>query len=213
MSAQNLPKDQKAARYFPKDNKIKVDTIPLPTPKPNELLIKVHSSSLCHSDTMLLEPNEAGLVLGEGTPVTIGHEATGTILSVPDDCTDKSLKVGAKIGFLCPVGVCYECEGCQVHNLHCEKGGVMAGFAADGFFQEYVATHWRNAHLLPDDLDVYTSAPLFCAGSKSNCILRLATYLADLVVSSNCMVWCHWRWNQGGRVDGYSRLRRTWSLG
>ncbi|KAG9243945.1 hypothetical protein BJ878DRAFT_96790 [Calycina marina] len=167
MSAKSLPKSQKAARYFPKENKIRVETIPIPTPKSNELLIKVHSSSLCHSDTMLLEPNDAGLVLGEGTPVTIGHEATGTILSIPDACTDNSLKVGSRIGFLCPVGVCYECEGCQIHNLHCEKGGVMAGFAADGFFQEYVASHWRNAHLLPDELDVYTSAPLFCAGTTA----------------------------------------------
>lgn len=92
---------------------------------------------------MLLEPNDAGLVLGDGSPVTIGHEATGTILSVPDSCTDASLKVGARIGFLCPVGVCYECEGCQVHNLHCEKpGGVMGGFGADGFFQ--VVQDWKK---------------------------------------------------------------------
>ncbi|KAH8602079.1 hypothetical protein B0O99DRAFT_605570 [Bisporella sp. PMI_857] len=168
MTETKLPESQKAARYHPSENKIKVDTTPLPKPKADELLIKVHSSSLCHSDVMLLEPNDAGLILGDGSPVTIGHEATGTILFVPDSCTDPKLKVGAKIGFLCPFNVCYECEGCQVHNLWCKNENKgMRGFGADGFFQEYVATHWRNAHLLPEGMDVYTAAPLFCAGITS----------------------------------------------
>jgi propanol-preferring alcohol dehydrogenase len=131
----SLPTTQRAAQYLPKENKIVVNNITLPTPKEDELLIKVSCSSLCHSDLMLLEPNEAGLVLGDGTPITIGHEATGTILSVPKNCTDPTLVVGARVGFLCPYGVCYECEGCQIHNLHCEKGGLMGGFGVDGFFQ------------------------------------------------------------------------------
>lgn len=136
MSATKLPSSQKAARYHSKRNNIQVNNIPIPTPKDDEILIKVHSSSLCHSDVMLLEPNESGLILGDGSPVTIGHEATGTILSVPKGCTDSTLKVGAKIGFLCPANVCYDCEGCQVHNLHCKnENKQMGGFGVDGFFQ------------------------------------------------------------------------------
>ena len=84
---------------------------------------------------MLLEPNDAGLVLGDGTAITIGHEAEGIVLSVPASCTDPTLIIGARVGVVCPQDVCYECEGCQVHNLHCDKGGIMRGFGADGFFQ------------------------------------------------------------------------------
>jgi propanol-preferring alcohol dehydrogenase len=163
-----LPETQKAAQYSSKSNTVSVNTVPLPTPSSDQLLIKVSSASLCHSDLMLFEPNEAGIVLGDGRPVTIGHEATGTILSVPESCTDPTLKVGAKIGFLCPENVCYECEGCQIHNSWCKDGkAVMSGFGRDGFFQEYVVAHWRNAIVLPDALDIYEAAPLFCAGVTS----------------------------------------------
>jgi len=163
-----LPQTQKAAQYSPKTNKLSINTIPVPTPSKDQLLVKVASASLCHSDLMNFEPNDAGIVLGDGSPVTIGHEATGIIVSVPETCTDPTLKVGAKIGFLCPEQVCYECDGCQIHNAWCERGtAVMSGFGRDGFFQEYVATNWRNAIVLPENLDLYEAAPLFCAGVTS----------------------------------------------
>lgn len=163
-----LPETQRAAQYSSKTNSISVNTIPIPKPTKDQLLIKVASASLCHSDLMLLEPNDTGLMLGDGRPVTIGHEATGVIISVPETCTDPTLKVGAKIGFLCPEDVCYECYGCQIHNSWCITGKtVMSGFGRDGFFQEYVASNWRNAIVLPDELDINEAAPLFCAGVTS----------------------------------------------
>lgn len=75
----NLPLMQVAAQYDPVDNSIHINSIPVPTIKQNELLVKVRSASLCHSDLMLFEPNEQGLLTGDG-PVTIGHEAVGEIL-------------------------------------------------------------------------------------------------------------------------------------
>ncbi|KAH8684755.1 hypothetical protein BGZ60DRAFT_366107 [Tricladium varicosporioides] len=164
----NLPEKIRAAQYSIKTNSLSINEIPLPTPTKDQLLIKVASASLCHSDLMHFEPNEAGIVLGDGAPVTIGHEATGYIVSVPESCQNPTLKVGAKIGFLCPENVCYECAGCQVHNAWCEGGkAVMSGFGRDGFFQEYVTSHWRNCIVLPESLDIYEAAPLFCAGVTS----------------------------------------------
>lgn len=80
----DLPEMQKAAQHSSKTNSISVNTIPVPKPTKEQLLVKIACASLCHSDLMLLEPNETGLMLGDGSPVTIGHEATGTIISVPE---------------------------------------------------------------------------------------------------------------------------------
>jgi propanol-preferring alcohol dehydrogenase len=80
----DLPETQRAAQYSSKTNAISVNTIPVPKPTKEQLLIKIASASLCHSDLMLLEPNETGLLLGDGRPITIGHEATGVIVSVPE---------------------------------------------------------------------------------------------------------------------------------
>ncbi|CAG8972567.1 hypothetical protein HYALB_00011417 [Hymenoscyphus albidus] len=163
-----LPKTQKAAQYFAETNAITVNETPVPTPNENQLLIKVAAASICHSDVMLLEPNDAGLVLGDSRPRTIGHEATGIILSVPSSCKNPTLKVGARVGFLCPENVCYECPGCRIHNTLCVRGtATMGGFGHDGFFQEYVVSHWMNAIVLPEELDIYEAAPLFCAGVTS----------------------------------------------
>lgn len=58
-----------------------------------------------------------------------------------------------------------ECEGCQVHNLFCEKGTQrLHGFQCDGHFAEYSVADYRNAMVLPEGMDMISSAPLFCAG-------------------------------------------------
>lgn len=40
----------------------------------------------------------------------------------------------------------------------------MQGFGADGFFAEYASVDHHNAIILPENLDMRTSAPFFCAG-------------------------------------------------
>lgn len=58
-----------------------------------------------------------------------------------------------------------ECEGCAVHNLFCEKGtGKLHGFTTDGHFAEYSLVDACNSMVLPDDIDMVATAPLFCAG-------------------------------------------------
>lgn len=43
----------------------------VPSIKPDEILVKIASASLCHSDLMLFESNEQGLKLGQGDPFTM----------------------------------------------------------------------------------------------------------------------------------------------
>ena len=41
---------------------------------------------------------------------------------------------------------------------------LLQGFTSDGYFAEYVVVDWQNAIILPKELKVEQSAPLFCAG-------------------------------------------------
>jgi alcohol dehydrogenase, propanol-preferring len=131
---------------------------------------------------MLFEPNDAGLTLGKN-PITIGHEASGWVVEAGPGVSE--LKAGDRVGFLPAVDACLECNPCRdAHNLWCSKGQVkMAGFAVDGYFQEYVIVDARCAMVLPDDLDIYDAAPLFCAGVTSyhgvdNCELKPGQWMA-----------------------------------
>lgn len=40
----------------------------------------------------------------------------------------------------------------------------MQGFGVDGYFAEYAVVDYRNAMILPEELDPVAAAPLFCAG-------------------------------------------------
>lgn len=96
---------------------------------------------------------------------TLGHEGTGYIEKMHDSVKDKGYKAGDKVGFLYIIGCCFECEGCQIHNLHCETGKqLLQGFTTDGFFAEYAVVDERNCIHLSDSIDVKSAAPIFCAG-------------------------------------------------
>lgn len=114
---------------------------------------------------------------GREKPVTLGHEGCGKISKVHPSAKNKGFKEGDIIGFLYIIGCCYECDGCQIHNLHCEKANLLQGFTTDGFFAEYSVVDYQNAVILPPSLDPKTASPIFCAGitsfhSVDSCELR-----------------------------------------
>ncbi|KAK5161036.1 hypothetical protein LTS14_000830 [Recurvomyces mirabilis] len=177
--AAHLPSKQKAAQFDPKTNTfahgdvsrggsteermLTLALVEIPTIKSDEILVKVHAASLCHSDLMLFEPNDQGLVLGEAGPFTMGHEACGTVIETGSEV--KGFKAGQKVGWLPIVDCCFDCEECQIHNLYCERGtSKVQGMTVDGYFQQYCAIAWRNAVHIPEDMDLDSCAPLFCAG-------------------------------------------------
>ena len=71
-------------------------------------------------------------------------------------------KEGDKVGFICAVGYCFECEPCKkVHNSWCVTGKQkMQGFSCNGYFQECVCVDARNTMVLPEELDVTLAAQL-----------------------------------------------------
>ena len=81
-------------------SKVQVDEIPIPKIKDDEILVKMGSASLCHSDLMLIE----GSIPGDGNPVTLGHEGVGYV----EDCGAdvQGYKKGDRIGFLYIKGCC-----------------------------------------------------------------------------------------------------------
>ncbi|KAK5682935.1 hypothetical protein LTS10_004463 [Elasticomyces elasticus] len=167
----------RAARYHPKDNQCRIDEIPIPTITDNELLVKIKSASLCHSDLMLFEGS-----ITATEPVTMGHEGVGYIEQMGRNV--KGFEQGQPVGFLYIKGVCFECNGCQIHGLNCINGAPqIQGFGIDGMFAEYAAVDYRNAMILPGNLDIETSAPYFCGGitafhSVDSCDLKPGQWMA-----------------------------------
>jgi D-arabinose 1-dehydrogenase-like Zn-dependent alcohol dehydrogenase len=97
--------------------------------------------------------------------VTLGHEGVGFIEKIHPSAEGKGFKVGDAVGFNYFINCCFECDGCMVHNMRCEtRPAELQGFAVNGFFQEYAVADYHNCVILPKELDMKRSAPLFCAG-------------------------------------------------
>ncbi|KAI1124993.1 hypothetical protein F5Y10DRAFT_268533 [Nemania abortiva] len=156
----------KAGQWDPQNKKVVINDIPIPELGKDQLLVKIKSASLCHSDLM-------GLARGHGATVTMGHEGAGVVEKIHPSAEEKGFKVGDAIGFNYFINVCYECDGCQIHNQRCENTDLpmCQGFHCNGFFQEYVLVDYHNAVVLPPEIDVRRASPLFCAGITAfNCI-------------------------------------------
>ena len=132
----------------------------VPEPGPNQFLVKIRSASLCHSDLLNMQHPAAD------RPVTIGHEGVGHIVKLHPSAEGKGFKVGDGIGFGYFVDCCFECEGCMVHNMYCERGtSKVQGFAADGYFAEYAVVDYHNGIVLDERVwDLRTASAMFCAG-------------------------------------------------
>ncbi|CAK7223748.1 hypothetical protein SBRCBS47491_005312 [Sporothrix bragantina] len=156
----SIPKTMKAGQWDPKQNKVVVNEVPVPTPGPNQFLVKIKSASLCHSDLMNMERAACDY------PVTIGHEGCGHIVAFHPSAEGKGFKLGDAVGFGYFVDCCFECEGCMVHNSHCELGTAkIQGFNFDGYFAEYAIVDYHNGIVLDEKAwDLRTASAIFCAG-------------------------------------------------
>jgi len=135
-----------------------VNEVPIPELSENQFLVKMASASLCHSDIMAIEAPRT-------EPITLGHEGVGYVTKLHSSAVGKGFKEGDAVGFLYIIGCCFECDGCQIHNLSCSSGKqLLQGFTTDGFFAEYAVVDYHNAVILPSNLDIKTAAPIFCAG-------------------------------------------------
>jgi propanol-preferring alcohol dehydrogenase len=150
---------------------VEINQVPIPEPQENELLVRIASAPLCHSDLMLI--GDAFVAVNRPKTVTLGYEGAGYIESLHPSAEGKGFKKGEgkgfkkgdAVGFLYIIRCCFECEGCMIHNNHClRKQSLTQGFTFDGFFAEYALVDYHSPIALSTSLDVKTAAPIFCAG-------------------------------------------------
>ena len=106
---------------------------------------------------------EGSLPFTHTHPITIGHEATGSIIRLGSSATGFS--VGDEIGFINAYRACFDCYGCSQHYTFCSAGSMeLQGFVSNGYLQEYCKIDHRTAFTLPKGMDASLAARLNCAG-------------------------------------------------
>ena len=133
----------KAAKYEGKE-KLSIVDIPKPTPKDNEVLVKVRYTGICGSD---LESYKTGLY---PFPVVMGHEIIGVIEELGQNV--KKWKIGDRITYNGGIS-CGECPSCKRGYVNiCYDEFQELGIYHDGGFAEYVVIPEKNILVVPDSI-------------------------------------------------------------
>ncbi|KAM0701146.1 hypothetical protein Q7P35_011507 [Cladosporium inversicolor] len=161
MSSQpTIPQEMRAIQVTEFHKPYQLNTVPVPTLEPHDILLKIAVASNCHTDSMVQNG-----IFGTPLPVIASHEGAGTVVALGSSV--KNFKIGDRVmsGIpLHPCGKCHDCLGPEKQLQYCENVKGHVGVTTDGCFAEYARVDSRSSTVLPDEVSFRSAAPLACAG-------------------------------------------------
>jgi alcohol dehydrogenase, propanol-preferring len=165
----------KAARIIKPKDALQVQDLETPKPKSSQVLVKVLSSGVCHSDIHLWEGGYEGpggqflktTDRGVKYPVTPGHEIAGKIESIGEEADmglfTRLFGEGDKVLVYPWIGDGI-CPACRIgkENL-CDKPKSLGIYTDGGYSDHVLAPSYRYLIKLEDDLDINEAATLSCS--------------------------------------------------
>lgn len=127
-----------------------IKQVPVPTPKKDEVLVKVKYASICGTDINIYDWNT--WAQGHITPpAIIGHELVGEVVEI-NGKPENDLKVGDLVSSETHI-FCQNCFQCKIGNKHICENMELFGIGRDGSFAEYTTiplkTTWKNDPKIP----------------------------------------------------------------
>jgi len=141
---------------------LSLEEVPDPEIKKDEVLIRVSTCGVCHTELDEIEGRTAPSTL----PVVLGHQVVGTIVDGPGQ--------GRRVGVGWIFSACGECAHCQAGEENLCADFMATGRDAYGGYAEYMAVPADFAHPIPEALSDSEAAPLLCAGAIGYRSLKLA---------------------------------------
>lgn len=148
-----------AARLVEPGKPLAVSRIPVPRPGPGELLLRLETSGICHTDLHVAEAQS--FPAGAPQPLTLGHEGIGRVV---EQGAGTTTPVGRRLGAPWLHDTCEQCRSCLTGSESFCPTHRAHGYSVNGSFAEYVIVKERYAAVIPDALDSRAAAPLMCAG-------------------------------------------------
>jgi propanol-preferring alcohol dehydrogenase len=152
-----------------KKNSAPLKMVDLATPEPgrNEVLIKVKTCGVCHTELDEIE----GRTPPPEFPMIPGHQVVGVVEKAGNQV--RNVGVGDRVGVAWIYSSCGECEYCKrgEDNL-CEEFRAT-GRDVNGGYAEYMTVPGTSVFPIPDTFSDAEAAPLLCAGAIGYRSLRL----------------------------------------
>jgi propanol-preferring alcohol dehydrogenase len=137
---------------------LRLAELPIPTPEPGQVLLKVNACGVCHTDLHIMD----GELTQPKLPLVLGHQIVGTVVATGSGAT--RFHSGERVGVPwlgATDGTCRYCNRGQ-ENL-CDHP-TFTGYHLDGGLAEYTLADERYCFPLPLVYSDIEAAPLLCAG-------------------------------------------------
>lgn len=183
-------------RYHGPGQPFRLEEVDRPTPEPDEVLVRVTASGMCHTELHF----KSGLLDLGVAPVTMGHEVVGCIEEVGEGISQE--RIGERVVLYYYVG-CGQCAYCRVGDEQlCPNLKAEYGFISDGGYAEYLSVRAKNAVTLPDSISDAEAAPIGCGVTTA----IHAAKLAELGIGE-------WAVTYGAGGVGFGLIQLTRAMG
>ena len=169
----------KSSRIIAPNEPLSISEFDTPKPEGDQVLLKVNSVGVCHSDLHLWE---GGYDLGDGKfmkvtdrgvkyPVTPGHEIVGTVEDIGSDVS--GIMRGDQVLVFPWIG-CGECPACKVGNENLCDAPKSMGVFQDGGYSDYALIPSFKYLAKLDGVNPDAATSLACSGLTAYTAIKKA---------------------------------------
>ncbi|HPD60591.1 MAG TPA: zinc-dependent alcohol dehydrogenase family protein [Thermodesulfobacteriota bacterium] len=151
-------------------NPLELTTVSDPIPQEREILIKVSTCGVCHTELDEIE----GRTPPSHFPVVLGHQVVGKVES--KGAQTNLFHIGDRVGVAWVASACGTCTFCLSGNENLCPDFKATGRDLNGGYAEYMTIAEDFAHPIPDVFSDVEAAPLLCAGAIGYRSLKLANF-------------------------------------
>ena len=146
-----------------------VEQVPKPVPGRGEVLVKIETAGLCHTD---IHAAHGDWPVKPTPPFIPGHEGVGIVEQVGEGVDTP--KVGDRVAMPWLGAACGVCQYCvDGWETLCEEQ-INTGYGTDGSYAEYATANAAFVAQVPDAVDPLDASVLTCAELTTYKAVRLA---------------------------------------
>src|ERR671913_122773 len=167
--------------WLPGDSTVELRQVPVPTPGPGQVLLRMRASTICGSDLRAIYHGHVGPEPYDD--VIAGHEPCGEVVEASPG---GRLRTGDRVVVYHIVG-CLRCRACRAGSyITCEATfpvKVAYGYQRDGGHAEYLLAEEQSCLPLPDELSFVDGACVACGfGTAYEAVVRAEICGRDAVL-------------------------------
>jgi propanol-preferring alcohol dehydrogenase len=153
-----IPKTMRAMLLDAPHQPLRLAELPISTPGPGQVLLRVRTCGVCHTDLHILD----GELTEPKLPLILGHQIVAEVFRNGPGTV--RFQGGERVGVPWLGWTDGTCPACRRGQENLCDGACFTGYHLDGGFAEYTLADERFCFPLPEGYSDVEAAPLLCAG-------------------------------------------------